>query len=177
MVRLRASPTQANQPWLPEGSSNRRGVHNMTMGVRLCCLGPSSLLWCTPLPFPLPQGGLFYSFFKRLVGKTVAVELKNDVELTGKLHSVDQYLNIKLEDVEVVRKERYPQLVSVGCTYYQMCCVCGPRLSRWTCCASPLTAGSQECVHSWFSSALRPDPSESGRHPAAAGLCTQGAAG
>jgi len=45
------------------------------------------------------------------VGKEVAVELKNDVELTGRLHSVDQYLNIKLEDVQVVKKERYPQLV------------------------------------------------------------------
>jgi small nuclear ribonucleoprotein (snRNP)-like protein len=54
---------------------------------------------------------LFYSFFKKLVGKEVAVELKNDVELTGKLHSVDQYLNVKLEDVQVVKKERYPQLV------------------------------------------------------------------
>lgn len=39
------------------------------------------------------------------------MELKNDVELTGKLHSVDQYLNVKLEDVQVVKKERYPQLV------------------------------------------------------------------
>ena len=54
---------------------------------------------------------MFYSFFKKLVGKEVAVELKNDVELTGKLHSVDQYLNVKLEDVQVVKKERYPQLV------------------------------------------------------------------
>ncbi|GAB5032927.1 u6 snrna-associated sm-like protein lsm2 [Nannochloropsis oceanica] len=56
---------------------------------------------------------LFYSFFKKLVGKEVAVELKNDVELTGKLHSVDQYLNVKLEDVQVVKKERYPQLLAV----------------------------------------------------------------
>ncbi|TFJ86248.1 hypothetical protein NSK_002456 [Nannochloropsis salina CCMP1776] len=56
---------------------------------------------------------LFYSFFKTLVGKEVAVELKNDVELTGKLHSVDQYLNVKLEDVQVVKKERYPQLLAV----------------------------------------------------------------
>jgi small nuclear ribonucleoprotein (snRNP)-like protein len=53
----------------------------------------------------------FFSFFKNLVGKEIAVELKNDVALTGKLHSVDQYLNIKLEDVEVVHKERFPQLV------------------------------------------------------------------
>ncbi|KAK1743670.1 U6 snRNA-associated Sm-like protein LSm2 [Skeletonema marinoi] len=34
---------------------------------------------------------LFFSFFKTLVGKEIAVELKNDVVLTGTLHSVDQY--------------------------------------------------------------------------------------
>jgi small nuclear ribonucleoprotein (snRNP)-like protein len=54
---------------------------------------------------------LFYSFFKTLVGKEIAVELKNDVALTGTLHSVDQYLNIKLNDVNVVDAEKYPQLV------------------------------------------------------------------
>jgi U6 snRNA-associated Sm-like protein LSm2 len=46
-----------------------------------------------------------------LVGKEVAIELKNDVVLTGTLHSVDQYLNVKLTDVQVVNKEQYPQLV------------------------------------------------------------------
>lgn len=56
---------------------------------------------------------LFYSFFKTLVGKEVAVELKNDVVLTGTLHSVDQYLNIKLTTVNVVNKERYPQLTAL----------------------------------------------------------------
>ncbi len=40
------------------------------------------------------------------------MELKNDVALTGTLHSVDQYLNVKLTDVHVVEAERYPQLVS-----------------------------------------------------------------
>ena len=55
---------------------------------------------------------LFYSFFKTLVGKEIAVELKNDVALTGTLHSVDQYLNIKLNNVNVVDAEKYPQLVS-----------------------------------------------------------------
>jgi small nuclear ribonucleoprotein (snRNP)-like protein len=54
---------------------------------------------------------IFYSFFKTLVGKEVAVELKNDVVLTGTLQSVDQYLNIKLSHVSVVNKEKYPQLV------------------------------------------------------------------
>lgn len=55
---------------------------------------------------------LFFSFFKTLVGKEVAVEMKNDVVLTGTLVSVDQYLNVKLSSVNVVDTDRYPQLVS-----------------------------------------------------------------
>ena len=47
------------------------------------------------------------------MGKEVAVELKNDVVLTGTLHSVDQYLNIKLTSVRVVNQERYPQLTAL----------------------------------------------------------------
>jgi U6 snRNA-associated Sm-like protein LSm2 len=62
-------------------------------------------------PPPVGPSQLFYSFFKTLVGKEIAVELKNDVALTGVLHSVDQYLNVKLRDVHVVDKERFPQLV------------------------------------------------------------------
>ena len=53
---------------------------------------------------------LFYSFFKTLVGKEVAVELKNDVIITGTLHSVDQYLNMKLLSPSVVQSSRFPQL-------------------------------------------------------------------
>lgn len=47
------------------------------------------------------------------MGKEIAVELKNDVVLTGNLHSVDQYLNIKLTNVSVVNKEKYPQLTAL----------------------------------------------------------------
>ena len=47
------------------------------------------------------------------MGKEVAVELKNDVVLTGTLHSVDQYLNIKLTDVQVVDNQKYPQLLAL----------------------------------------------------------------
>ena len=53
-----------------------------------------------------------YSFFKTLVGKPVCVELKNDLSLTGTLESVDQYLNVKLSNVDVVDKERFPQLLA-----------------------------------------------------------------
>nr|CCA16956.1 6 snRNAassociated Smlike protein putative [Albugo laibachii Nc14] len=56
---------------------------------------------------------LFYSFFKTLVGKEVAVELKNDVALMGTLHSVDQYLNMKLMGVSVVESDKYPQLMNM----------------------------------------------------------------
>uniref|UniRef100_G3NI70 U6 snRNA-associated Sm-like protein LSm2 n=1 Tax=Gasterosteus aculeatus aculeatus TaxID=481459 RepID=G3NI70_GASAC len=85
---------------------------------------------------------LFYSFFKSLVGKDVVVELKNDLRLVfsekvvwpfntvrfsrhylslavveesicGTLHSVDQYLNIKLTDISVTDPEKYPHMLSV----------------------------------------------------------------
>jgi len=83
---------------------------------------------------------LFYSFFKTLVGKEVSaytsqhlhfhlllttshppplsspqitVELKNDLAITGTLHSVDQYLNVKLNNIKVVDEEKYPHMMSV----------------------------------------------------------------
>ncbi|KAJ3049454.1 U6 snRNA-associated Sm-like protein LSm2 [Rhizophlyctis rosea] len=56
---------------------------------------------------------LFYSFFKTLVGKTVTVELKNDLSITGKLVSVDQFLNIKLDAVKVTDETKYPHMMSV----------------------------------------------------------------
>jgi len=56
---------------------------------------------------------LFYSYFKTLVGKEVTVELKNDLAITGILHSVDQYLNIKLTDTRVVNDSKYPHMTSV----------------------------------------------------------------
>lgn len=56
---------------------------------------------------------LFYSYFKTLVGKEVTVELKNDLAITGVLHSVDQYLNVKLNNVKVVNETKYPHMLSV----------------------------------------------------------------
>lgn len=56
---------------------------------------------------------LFYSYFKTLVGKEVTVELKNDLAITGTLHSVDQYLNIKLNNIRVVNEQKYPHMLSV----------------------------------------------------------------
>lgn len=56
---------------------------------------------------------IFFTFFKTLEGKTVTVELKNDLQIRGTLVSVDQYLNLKLDAVQVVDKESFPQLLSV----------------------------------------------------------------
>jgi len=56
---------------------------------------------------------LFYSFFKSLIGKDVVIELKNDLSICGTLHSVDQYLNIKLTDINVTDAEKYPHMLSV----------------------------------------------------------------
>eukprot|EP00906_Rhabdomonas_costata_P024556 RCo035273 len=55
---------------------------------------------------------LFYSFFKTLVNKDVVVELKNDIMISGTLAGVDQFLNLKLENI-VVNEEKCPQLASV----------------------------------------------------------------
>ncbi|EGD73644.1 LSM domain-containing protein [Salpingoeca rosetta] len=56
---------------------------------------------------------LFTSFFKTLVGKTVVVELKNDLSIQGTLTSVDQFLNIKLDDITVGNVDKYAHMVSV----------------------------------------------------------------
>ncbi|KAM0462403.1 hypothetical protein ACHAPV_003878 [Trichoderma viride] len=56
---------------------------------------------------------LFFSFFKTLIDHEVTVELKNDIQLKGTLKSVDQYLNIKLDNIQVVEELKYPHLSSV----------------------------------------------------------------
>lgn len=52
-----------------------------------------------------------HSFFKTLIDHEVTVELKNDIQIRGTLKSVDQYLNIKLDDISVVDDLKYPHLV------------------------------------------------------------------
>lgn len=42
----------------------------------------------------------------------VTVELKNDIAIKGTLKSVDQFLNIKLENIQVLDELNYPHLVS-----------------------------------------------------------------
>ncbi|CAI5502481.1 unnamed protein product, partial [Closterium sp. Naga37s-1] len=68
-----------------------------------------------PLSALLPRREimLFFSYFKELIGKEVTVELKNDLAISGTLHSVDQYLNIKLHNSRVVNDAKYPHMLSV----------------------------------------------------------------
>ncbi|CAD0049455.1 unnamed protein product [Aureobasidium pullulans] len=54
---------------------------------------------------------LFFSFFKTLVNTEVTVELKNDISIRGTLKSVDQYLNIKLDDITVLDDLKYPHMI------------------------------------------------------------------
>ncbi|KAJ1631819.1 hypothetical protein T492DRAFT_905612 [Pavlovales sp. CCMP2436] len=59
------------------------------------------------------RDSLFYSFFKTLIGQEVVVELKNDLAIRGTLHSVDQYLNVKLLNVSIVEPDKFPHMQSV----------------------------------------------------------------
>ncbi|RVD85801.1 uncharacterized protein DFL_004108 [Arthrobotrys flagrans] len=56
---------------------------------------------------------LFFSFFKTLVDHEVTIELKNDLSIRGTLKSVDQFLNIKLDEIQVVDEVKYPHLSAV----------------------------------------------------------------
>ncbi|KAI5809934.1 hypothetical protein DFH27DRAFT_537014 [Peziza echinospora] len=56
---------------------------------------------------------LFFSFFKTLVDHEVTIELKNDLSIRGTLKSVDQFLNIKLDDITVIEEGKYPHLSAV----------------------------------------------------------------
>lgn len=53
------------------------------------------------------------SFFKTLIDHEVTVELKNDIQIRGVLKSVDQYLNIKLDNIQVLEEIKYPHMVSL----------------------------------------------------------------
>lgn len=48
----------------------------------------------------------------------VTVELKNDLAIAGTLHSVDQYLNVKLHNTRVINEQKYPHMV---CTTSCLC--------------------------------------------------------
>ena len=94
---------------------------------------------------------LFFSYFKSLVGKEVTVELKNDLAITGKLHSVDQYLNIKLTDTKAVNAAKYPHMVR-----RLHCWVMRLGILNNSLCYDEHADVRAELLHPWKRSALRP---------------------
>lgn len=58
------------------------------------------------------------------MGREVTVELKNDLAIRGTLHSVDQYLNIKLENTRVVDQDNYPHMVSLSLSLILLLSMC-----------------------------------------------------
>jgi len=88
-------------------SSNHQSAHSNNT---LCQDAVLQVIPCLPSMLQRCSNNL-HSFFKTLVDHEVTVELKNDVQLRGTLKSVDQYLNIKLDDIQVVEELKYPHLV------------------------------------------------------------------
>ncbi|ADV20883.1 U6 snRNA-associated Sm-like protein LSm2 [Cryptococcus gattii E566] len=43
----------------------------------------------------------------------ITVELKNDLSITGTLKSVDQFLNIRLDNISVEDPEKHPHMMAV----------------------------------------------------------------
>lgn len=46
-----------------------------------------------------------------MIGKTVILELKNDLVIEGTLDAVDTFLNLKLTEIKVSDSDKYPHLV------------------------------------------------------------------
>ena len=61
----------------------------------------------------MEKQSLFQSFFKRLYGQTIIIELKNNVVMKGQIESCDFYFNIKLVDIDVLNHSAFPQLPKV----------------------------------------------------------------
>ncbi|SCV71643.1 BQ2448_3231 [Microbotryum intermedium] len=56
---------------------------------------------------------LIFSVFKTLTDQEVTVELKNDLSIVGTLKSVDQFLNIKLDNIRVLDEDKHPHMMAV----------------------------------------------------------------
>ncbi|ODQ46899.1 hypothetical protein PICMEDRAFT_72929 [Pichia membranifaciens NRRL Y-2026] len=48
----------------------------------------------------------------------ITVELKNDVKITGTLKSVDQFLNLKLDNIHV-DTEKYPHFIAIRNLFFR----------------------------------------------------------
>jgi hypothetical protein len=55
------------------------------------------------------------------VGQQVIVELKNGMMVQGKLKAVDQYHNVRIDEIKITEPEKYPHLVRF--TYHLPYCL------------------------------------------------------
>ncbi|EEY18613.1 DOM34-interacting protein [Verticillium alfalfae VaMs.102] len=100
-----------DETWDEENDS--KVVRKRATSITTLKAHPSSSLPYSSSPQKRLDKMLFFSFFKTLIDHEVTIELKNDIQIRGTLKSVDQYLNIKLEDISVVEELKYPHLSSV----------------------------------------------------------------
>ncbi|GMK56653.1 hypothetical protein CspeluHIS016_0304930 [Cutaneotrichosporon spelunceum] len=56
---------------------------------------------------------LIFSLFKTLTDQVIEVELKNDLCISGTLKSVDQFLNIRLDGIQVKDPAQFPHMLAV----------------------------------------------------------------
>lgn len=95
--------------WFPRPPSLRCNLPPTTWQVEPIQFSSCSCFHCAACS----SAQLFLTFFKTLVGKQVTVELKNSLAVTGTLHSVDQYMNFRLDGASVVDEAAFPQLMAV----------------------------------------------------------------
>jgi U6 snRNA-associated Sm-like protein LSm2 len=57
--------------------------------------------------------GVFQTLFRDLLGHTVIVELKNDVVMKGILQASDDFLNLRLIEIEILNAATFPQLPKI----------------------------------------------------------------
>ena len=47
------------------------------------------------------------------MNQEITVELKNDLKIQGTLHSVDQYLNLKIQNISIKNENEHPHMIAV----------------------------------------------------------------
>lgn len=95
------------------------------------------------------------------------MELKNDIQLKGILKSVDQYLNIKLDDIQVVEELKYPHLV------WESAAPSSSAENAWLTSLFSYIELCKERFHSWICRSICPPASGVSRYPAARGCHTE----
>jgi small nuclear ribonucleoprotein (snRNP)-like protein len=63
------------------------------------------------------EGNVFPTLFKALKGYRIIIELKNNVVMKGIVQHTDNFLNIKLGDVEILNADAFPQMPRVSSAF------------------------------------------------------------